>query len=432
MSLIRSFFSFGSAGGASSSGLVEIYPMATPCDVFIKTDILATYLKILTDVAERTHGLSDDQSKLLWDSCVQSDSADGIITLLADAMLGKAKLFLVYNKATKVVRRATANEATQIAADYEKSASSKIGIFISFEKFRLTDVLRIYSALEYCILSSLHKTVNIAKAVQLKMNELRASVALADADVAADQARSIAEALRKGEDILIDAKDSVSTSTPDTGPTKEAISFLDAKRSFYLRLPLAYISGLQTGGIGSTGEADMRAIERGLLPYFVSILRPVLEALFGVKLEYRSQDFRQIESAMNAMKTFDLVSDDYLSKQTKRAVISRMMNVDPVAELKLIQGEADAETKAASGNADVQKQAFNGAQITSMVEIVTQVATGQIPRDSALQVIMLAFQVDAPTADKILASAGRGFVPTASPAPGPRGFTQPNPGAPDA
>lgn len=418
MSLIRSFFSIGGHSSAgSASGLVEIFPMATTCDAFIKTDILATYLKILTDVAERTHGLSDDQSKLLWDSCVQSDSADGIITLLADAMLGQAKLFLVYNKTVKVVRRATASEATQIAADYAATGGSKIGVFVSFEKFRLTDVLKIYSALEYCILSSLHKTVNIAKAVQLKMSELRSSVSLADSDVAADQARSIAEALRKGDDILIDAKDNVSTSTPDTAPTEKAIGFLDAKRAFYLRLPLAYISGLQTGGLGSTGEADARAVERGLASYFVSIVRPVLESLFGVKLEYRSQDFRQIESAMNAMKTFDLVSDDYLSKKTKQGIIARMMNVDPVAELKQIYDETDALAKSMAGGDDVQKQALNGAQISSAVEIVTQVAAGTVPRDAAAQLIMLAFpNVDAAAADKLLGSAGRGFVPTA-PAP---------------
>jgi hypothetical protein len=398
--------------------------MATPCDAFIKTDLIATYLKILTDCAERTHGLSDEQGKLLWDSCVQSDSADGIITMLAEAMLAKAKLFLVYSPSVKVVRRATATEASQIAADYEKAGFSKIGVFVSFEKFRLTDVLKIYSALEYCILSSLHKTVNIAKAVQLKMSELRSSVALADADVAADQARSIADALRKGDDILIDAKDSVETSTPDTAPTEKAIGFLDAKRAFYLRLPLAYISGLQTGGLGSTGEADARAVERGLASYFVSILRPVLEALFGVKLEYRSQDFRQIESAMNAMKTFDLVSDDYLSKQTKQATIARMMNVDPAAELKLIKAESEAAATAMGGGDDVQKQALNGAQITSAVEIIAQVASGQMPRDSAVQLIMLAFpNVDAAAADRILGSAGRGFVPTpAAPQPARGGF----------
>lgn len=66
-------------------------------------------------------------------------------------------------------------------------------------------------------------------------------------------------------------------------------------------------------------------------------------------------------------------------------------------------------------------QALNGAQVTSLVSIVVQVAQGQMPRDAAIAIVQLAYSVDADTADKILGSAGAGFVPTplepAAPAP---------------
>lgn len=63
--------------------------------------------------------------------------------------------------------------------------------------------------------------------------------------------------------------------------------------------------------------------------------------------------------------------------------------------------------------ADIQKQALNGAQVSSLIELVGAVASGAMPRDSAVEIVQLAFQTDKPSAEKLLASAGRGFTPTA-------------------
>ena len=60
---------------------------------------------------------------------------------------------------------------------------------------------------------------------------------------------------------------------------------------------------------------------------------------------------------------------------------------------------------------DVQKSALNGAQVTSLVEVVSQVAAGALPRDSAINIVQLAFQVGPDEAQRILGSAGQGFTP---------------------
>lgn len=72
---------------------------------------------------------------------------------------------------------------------------------------------------------------------------------------------------------------------------------------------------------------------------------------------------------------------------------------------------ADA-TAAIDGTEDIQETALNGAQVTSLVEIMRATADGQIPRDSAVAIIENAFQMSSAQADRILGSIGRGFVPT--------------------
>jgi phage gp29-like protein len=60
---------------------------------------------------------------------------------------------------------------------------------------------------------------------------------------------------------------------------------------------------------------------------------------------------------------------------------------------------------------DVQQSALNGAQVTSLLEIVTKVVERQLPRQSAIEIIISAFPIDRVQADRILGAVGRGFQP---------------------
>jgi hypothetical protein len=55
--------------------------------------------------------------------------------------------------------------------------------------------------------------------------------------------------------------------------------------------------------------------------------------------------------------------------------------------------------------------ALNGAQITSLVGVINAVATGQLPRDSAIQLIIEGFQMEPEAAERIMGKVGKGFKP---------------------
>lgn len=326
----------------SKSELPEIFPMPVPQSEFIKVDVVTIYAKILTDVLERTHGLSDEEIQLMWDNCVKSSNADGLITLLAKAMADQGDLYIVYDKAVQVVRVATSQEQAQIAADYKARAKSNAGVFISFKNYRRSDMVKLYSALEYCTISALYVSMNLSKAAQLKFSDLRGSVSLVDASKAEAQGEAIATALNAGKPIMLDAKDSVETAAPDLTATEKSIGFIANKLGFYLGMPASYITGEQTAGIGSTGESDMRAVERGLKAYFFSILKPALEAIFGAKVTYKSQDFRNIDGAMEVLKTFALVDEEFLSAENKLKIINKLLDLPEDAEGDPVPAQAPA------------------------------------------------------------------------------------------
>lgn len=325
---IASFFGFPSHALSGDTELPEIFPLSLTIVDFVNTDVLTVYGKILTDCVERTQGVDKKLFPLLWDNCLQSESSNGLVSLLSKAMTDKRDLFLVYVKAVNVLRLATATEISQIRNDYQSKGSSDVGIFVSFSNYKKTDIVKIYSGMEYCVLASLNKMANLSKAIQFKMNDMRSSVGLTDASLAIDQAKKMATALGKGKDIMMDAKDLVDTSKPDISSIKESIAFLDSKRCFYYGMPLSYVNGEQTAGIGSTGEADAKAVERGLKQYFISILKPVLDALFEIDVTFKSDNFRQITSALDTVKTFDLIGTELISQEDKKLIVQKLFDLN--------------------------------------------------------------------------------------------------------
>lgn len=60
---------------------------------------------------------------------------------------------------------------------------------------------------------------------------------------------------------------------------------------------------------------------------------------------------------------------------------------------------------------DLSKTALNGAQIASALEIAKSVVRGELPRDAAVVMLSEFFDMSTETADRLLASIGKGFVP---------------------
>lgn len=319
-------------GGKDAEKLPPIFPMPVVQGDFVNIDCETIYSRILTDVLERTDGLSDDEKVLLWDNCLASEKQDGLVSLLAKAMVMQNELFLVYVPALKVIRKANSQEEAQIKLDYKAKGESEVGVFITFKNFKQSTMIRLYSALEYCGVNSFWKSMNLSKALQIKINELRSSTGLNDSADVKKQALEIAKALSEGLDIYIDAKDVLDLLKPDLTATNSAMELIAQKRSFYLGLPASYITGMGTKGIGDTGKGDSKKVEQGLRGYYFSIIKPAIEGVFKKKTSYKSEDFDQIMASMEVMKTFSITDDELVSQDNKRGILNKMLGLPPDAE----------------------------------------------------------------------------------------------------
>jgi hypothetical protein len=73
--------------------------------------------------------------------------------------------------------------------------------------------------------------------------------------------------------------------------------------------------------------------------------------------------------------------------------------------------DPSAEVEGVTEDVSVSDVTMNGAQVSSLLTVIENVVNGSLPRDSAMQIIMTAFNVPEQKADSILGSVGRGFTP---------------------
>lgn len=95
--------------------------------------------------------------------------------------------------------------------------------------------------------------------------------------------------------------------------------------------------------------------------------------------------------------------------------------------------EADPPTATgAAGDAPMPEEAvdpttaLNGAQVTALIDVISRVATGDLPRDTGVAIIAAAFPLDNAAADVVMGTVGRTFF-VEKQAPPPFGGPNPDP-----
>jgi len=84
---------------------------------------------------------------------------------------------------------------------------------------------------------------------------------------------------------------------------------------------------------------------------------------------------------------------------------------EQIAEPEADTAQEESDIAGVGEDVPVAAVTLNGAQVSSLLSIIEQVVSGQLPRGSAIEIIQTAFNVDRARADSIMGTVGRGFVP---------------------
>lgn len=218
----------------------------------------------------------------------------------------------------------------------------------------------------------------------------------------------------------------------------DPVPIIDHHNAEMARSILAQFIMLGTGGNASTGswalsndQSDMFILAlRGLMSsiesHITSYLLPDLIEYNFASPKYPSFKFANITDATTqllkevALKVLDKrpegIPDDMVRGVVDKLATQLDIDLDKLKEVDPNSGDGTGTAEEAMAVIDqtqeIAKQALNGAQITSLLKIVEQVVTGQLPFDTARATIVASFPaLDEVTIDKILDPA-KNFKPS--------------------
>lgn len=252
------------------------------------------------------------------------------------------------------------------------------------------------------------------------------------------------------------------TTTPVTG-LPDLLDRFAGRLSAAARIPVTLMMGESPSGLNATGDSDIRnfydRIKSEQERYLREPLSRVIEYLFLAKdgptngREPKGWGFvfdplwqpteGEQATTRKTVAEADLIYLDTGVVSPEEVAESRYGGDSYSAETSLdpeLRGEgaepeptdptggdpdptAEPEPKAVDPAQDPEavppSSALNGAQVTSMVEVITQVAEGKLPRETGVEILTAAFPFDRDQADAIMGEVGRGFVPEGTAPAGP-------------
>lgn len=245
--------------------------------------------------------------------------------------------------------------------------------------------------------------------------------------------------------LAIDAQneDIVEISGNLTGATDIVRQSLEMVAAIF-RVPVMKLLGISPSGLNATGDADLRnhyetigrLQEKQLNEPLSRLLKLIQLHLFGevdqaITFEWNpldevTEEQRSAINGQNVGTVCQAVDSGVVSVEEARTALVALgvpgfddLDISSIPD----QEEAEEEYEAPdyvgpddieSGGTAPQDMSLNGDQVASMVDVVTKVAIGQIPRESGLNIILAAYPVSREAAEGILGEAGRDFVPLTS------------------
>ena len=301
-------------GGTVVTDLANPYALEVDRELFknFKTSIL--YQKILKRCYAKSTGLTDEEAQNLWDSAELSNAKYGIISLVADAMTYKKELILVNDAG--IVRVADVKEAEQIKADYATKSKSSIGVYMNFQKYTLTDIIKLYMDLIFDIMGGAKVNLGLAKALQYKISEMRKLIGASSAEDPMGQAQKIVEALKKGDSVAIDGQDNIVTTPLQTAPVVDALKMVYGLLASEIGVSISFVAGELTSGMAVTGEADVNANEDGIKDFFNSVYRPIISKLFSKEIKFKTDNWRKVKEYAQVIPYVE--SSMYMTEEQKK------------------------------------------------------------------------------------------------------------------
>lgn len=247
---------------------------------YIEIEIKNLYKRILLDCYSNSVFNKEINEQPLFDNSLMDAQQIGLFTIISKAMYEKSKIYLIYEAG--VIRYASENERNK-------------AIICNFNNYELTDLLKMYYLFLYNVFTSLNTGISVSMSPVYKIYEMRKLIPANTTSSVKAQLNEINSGLKDGKSIAIDAGDTIEMPQFDIDTPQKSSTFIESKIAGAIGYPISFVTGEQTTGLNADGTADLNAIESGRKVFFHSIMKPILEKIFNVKVQLTTNNLKKIK-----------------------------------------------------------------------------------------------------------------------------------------
>lgn len=306
---------------------------------FVRLKIFSLMQKVFTDCYRYSTKIKDtDKENSLFDSLIYPAPQYGLISELAWLIATKGKKYLVYDYG--IIREATQEERIKIDNDYKTKMTFKYGVILDFSKYAIGQLLCHYFHQIYTIEQANNNSISLGGSIQYKVKDFRAKLGYVESgsDEIKSQASEVLKYARDGKPIVIDAEDLLEQT--DAGKN---VSVADSSRDrCYKELaaaigaPVSYITGEDetTTGSGTSYERLDGRAEDMIKNFWITVFKPVIEALLQEKIEFISQKWMTIKENLGSITMVEGIES--IPVEIKASIIKKLMgdnHADPKDEI---------------------------------------------------------------------------------------------------
>jgi hypothetical protein len=301
-----------------SNSITGCVPLNWDCfidrTVFINFYVKTLYKKILQYLFRKTIFDEKMKSKLgiFHDNFLKTEQNLGFISLLTNAIYNCEMTVLKYDPKTNTIDRVN---------NYEDVKPQDVNVCVmDFSKNRAEILLLMqYAGMLYDLLESEQKKTKVSNSITFKVSNLTAKVGNIEKGTIEEQAINVKNAINNGDMAVIDSESTIETGTIDLSPETKTEGTLKENIAQIMGLPLNFLFGTSTAGIGSSGENDTDSLERAMQTNFEIYWRPYAEKLFNTKIKYKAENWQLIR---NCVDILDYVETSMvLSEEQKKIVV---------------------------------------------------------------------------------------------------------------
>jgi hypothetical protein len=315
MNRAKSLFSMGKETSDIISGCVPMnWDFFIEKNVYIEFYVRTLYKKILRYLFRKT--IFDNKIKeklnIFQDNFLNTEQNLGFISLLANAICQCETTVLRYDPKTNAIERINKQDninprdVNVCAVDFSKNKAEIL-------------LLSQYASMLYDLLESEQKKTKVSNSITFKVGDLTAKVGTLEKGSVEKQAKNIKDAINNGDMAVIDAESSIEMGTTDLRSEAKTEETIKQNIAEAIGLPLNFLFGANTAGIGASGENDTDSLERAMQTNFEIYWRPYVEKLFDTKIKYKAENWQLIR---NCRDILDYVETSALLTEEQKQTIA--------------------------------------------------------------------------------------------------------------